>query len=202
MKKLTILFGLFCNFAFADIINFNTNSNNLFPNDLVIADSFVFTEMGQSMTLGTAMNDIPLVVSNGTVHLIDWAGAGMVSFMRMNAVDQSAFSLSAFDFSSGYLDGSNMAGVLFVRGFDANGVMTGMERFNGADFTFNAFTTLSLGAAFENVSFVTFMAQGPQNRVGYDNFVVNQVVSVSEPASLAILLAGMAGVMLKRRKTA
>ncbi len=202
MKKAVLLFCLISGFASADVITFDSNPDNLYWTSPVISDDFAFSDIAGNGSLGTASNLDGESVDNGTVHLMDWTNGGNVSFMRMNATDHSLFTLTAFDFTSGYLDGTNMAEVLFVRGFDTNGTMTGMQSFNASTFTFNAFTTLTLGDSFEDVSFVTFQALGTNNRLGYDNFVVNQAVSVSEPATLAILLAGVAGVSLRRRKIA
>lgn len=179
------------------VIDFNDSPDDSYFVTPVISDGFSFSDPSEEGSLGTADNLDDSSVNNGTVHLMDWVNNGSLAELRMEAIDGSLFSLSAFDFSSGYLNGSNIANQLVVTGFDALGNAIANALFSSADYSHLAFTTLNLSGGFSGLAYVTFEATGATNRVGYDNFTVN----VPEPSSLILLVLGLLSIAISRVKT-
>lgn len=179
------------------VIDFNDNPDDSYWNTPVVSDGYTFSDTTGEGSLGTADNLDDTSVNNGTVHLMDWINGGSLSALRMEAIDGSLFSLSSFDFSSGYLNGSSIANQLVVTGFDALGNAIANALFSSADYSHLAFTTLNLSGGFSGLAYVTFEATGTNNRVGYDNFTVN----VPEPSSLILLVLGLMSIAISRVKT-
>lgn len=185
----------------AGFVTFNLNPDNSYFVTPILSDGFTFSDL-VATDFGTAENLDSSSATNGTVHLMDWTTSGSLSAARMEATDSSLFSLSAFDFTSGYLDGSSEATLLTVTGYDSVSSVVATATFTPGDWSVLAFTTLSLPGSFQNLQFVTLEATGGSfNRNGYDNFVVNSA-AVPEPSSLALIGIGacFAGVGAARRR--
>ncbi|WP_448547699.1 PEP-CTERM sorting domain-containing protein [Thalassotalea fusca] len=200
MKNMVLFVSLMLSSsAFAGLIDFNTNPDNNYWDTPISSNGFLFTDITGQGSLGTASNLDNASVDNGTVHLMDWVNSGNLSSVRMEAIDNSLFSLNMFDFTSGYLSGSEIATQLSVSGFDIGGNLVASAVFLSNSYSHLSFTTLNLSNAFQNLRYVIFDATGSNNRVGYDNIVVNNAVSVPEPSSLVILALGLLGLSRKNK---
>lgn len=176
--------------AKAGIITFNSQPDFTYWLTPINSEGFKFSDITGEGSLGTARNLDGSSVDNGTVHLMDWVNGGSLSALRMEASDNSLFSLSSFDFTSGYLNGTGKANQLTVTGYDISGNVVANAAFTSTAYSNLSFTTLNLSGSFQNLRYVTFEALGNGNRVGYDNIVVNASAAVPEPSSLALF--GMA----------
>ncbi|WP_354623328.1 PEP-CTERM sorting domain-containing protein [Psychromonas sp. MME2] len=202
MKKTVILVTMLfaAGSANAGVIDFNSNSDYNYWQTAIVSNGFTFTDVTGQGSLGTARNLDSESVDNGSVHLMDWVNGGSLSSVKMEQTDGVLFDLNSFDFTSGYLNGGNIASELSVNGFDAGGNLIANSLFTVADYNQFSFTTLNLSQAFQALSYVVFDALGYRNRVGYDNIVVNESVPVPEPSTLLVLGLGLAGVAFSRKK--
>ena len=201
MKK-TVLMAMFLAAAGANasVIDFNTNLDNSYWQTPIVSSDFVFTDVTGQGSLGTAKNLDGQSVDNGSVHLMDWVNSGTLSSVKMEQLGGVLFDLSMFDFTSGYLNGGSIASQLSVNGFDVGGNLIANSLFTVADYSHLSFTTLNLSQSFQGLSYVVFDALGSSNRVGYDNFVINETVPVPEPSALLVLGLGLAGIGFAKKK--
>lgn len=199
MKKLIlIMIGLLASSANAAIIDFNSNPDDNYWVTPIVSNGYIFTDITGQGSLGTASNLDDSSVDNGTVHLMDWVNNDFSSTMRMEAVNSNLFDLLSFDFTSGYLDGSDSAIELSVAGYDASDALIASTIFTSVEYDHTSFTTLYLDASFSDLQYVVFDALGYHNRVGYDDIVVK----APEPASLALFGLGLIGMSVLRRRRA
>ena len=82
----------------------------------------------------------------------------------------------------------------------AMGAAIASSLFLNGQYNHTSFTTLNLSTSFQDLSYVIFSASGSNNRVGYDNFAVNESTNVPEPASLALFGLCLAGIGVFRRR--
>ncbi len=175
----------------AGMITFDSNPDFSYFVTPIYSAGFKFSDITGEGSLGTAKNLDSTSVDNGTVHLMDWVNGGAISTARMEASDSSLFSLSSFDFTSGYLNGSRIASQLSVTGYDIGGGIIANAIFTSSNYSNLVFTQLNLSGSFQNLRYVTFEATGLGNRVGYDNIVVNAPAgTVPEPSSIALFGIG------------
>ena len=186
----------------ATTIDFNENPDDSYWYTPILSDGFTFTDITLEGSLGTADNLDNSSVNNGTVHLMDWTNNSSLTSVRMEATDGSTFSLFSFDFTSGYLNGSRQATQLSVTGYSDQGIAIANEVFSSNSYSYLNFTTLNVSTDFENLAYVVFDATGLNNRVGYDNIVVNEQ-PIPEPATFLLFGLGILGIAgVSRKKTA
>ena len=192
------LLGLGSVAAKAAIIDFNDNPNGVYWVPQVVSDGFTATEVNNEggPPLGTNIAVDGSGISNGTVHLDSWTNNSSDSVWTLTQQGGGAFSLLSFDFGNGYPGGDATVSQLTLTGLTAdNNTVTQIFDISQQDFQ-----TLAVSSDFSDVVSVTFDAFGEGNRAAYDNIVVGDAVPTPEPATFTLLVAGVAGLRLIRRK--
>lgn len=185
--------------ANADVVTFDDNPDNNYWASPITSDGFTFTDLSGQNATGTAESLAGSSATNGTVHLMAWVNNGSLSGVTMENSAGLTFDLYQIDFTSGYLNGNDIATQLTVSGYDGGNNLVASEVFTATNNDYNntAFSTLSLNNDFRNLSSVTFEAEGKENRTGYDNIFTNPV---PESASLTLVGIGLAGLGVYRKK--
>ena len=184
----------------AIVIGFDDNPDRNNWVTSITSSGFIFSEPDGATRLGTTTNIDSRSASNGTVHLARWSErSANEATIRMESVDSSLFSLISFDFASGRLDKKKyMADSVSITGFDSEGAQIAYTSFDRASFTNLSFTTLSLLADFQALSYAELTSYGGKNRAAYDNISVEKLLAVSEPASLFLLTLGLIALIHSR----
>lgn len=117
----------------------------------------------------------------------------------MTKVGGGLFDLFSFDAAEWYSYG--MSPTISVVGTYANNTTTSAT-FTLDDLVANGgFQTFTLANSFRNLASVSF-SETVLNMAQYDNFVTDAPAGVPEPAALALLGLGVAGIATRRRKPA
>ncbi len=187
----------------AGIVTFDSSPDNSYWVTPITSEGFTFSDITGEGSLGTDDNLDDFSVNNGTIHLLDWVNVvngGMLSAMRMEATDGSLFSLFSFDFTSGYIDGSQIANQLSVTGYDTGNAIIANAIFTSSDYSHLSFTRLNVNSSFQGLQYVIFEATGLENRVGYDNFVVTPEPSFLTLFGIGACVAGLRAARRRRRE--
>ena len=176
--------------AMADTIDFESGG------PVSPVDSFVLGGVTFS-TLGTPGGGMLFVVGgapNGTQALLDnnsprrTIRADFASLVDFVSIDLGDFNQDA--------------DTLWLRAYNSSDVLLGSAS-ESIDENFNGMKTLSLLVA--GISYVTFGAEAPAgdgNSAYADNLTFRSGADVPEPATLSLLLVGLAGLKFARRKPA
>ena len=180
----------------ATVIDFNDNADDVYWTSSVTSRGYVATELNRESgmaPLGTNVAVDGYGMSNGTVHLDSWTNYTSDSAWTLTKSGGTAFSLYSFDFASGYPGNDEAASSLTVTGHRADGA-TVSEVLTPAT---QSFETLTLARGFNDLTSVTFDAHGAGNRAAYDNISVSVV---PEPSMALLMVAGLGGLLVARRK--
>lgn len=144
-----------------------------------------------------------------------WNGTGGGHYYDENYYETSSFffatptTVNSFDLNGlpweGYWQSDDIGDYL-VQAFDSVGALLWTDNIDLSGYgvgTWGTWLTVSIDIA--NVSELRFGAAGPAAWPAIDNLVINEVAGpaptpVSEPATLALLALGVAGVAARRRK--
>ncbi|MBO9489739.1 PEP-CTERM sorting domain-containing protein [Endozoicomonas sp. G2_1] len=197
MKKLLCALLLLGSFSsHAGLIDFEALPGG--PADPINTDGFIFDFEASAFGVFVEPDPFPGLSSNGTTRIGAQGGGAAPARLTMFADDNSLFTVLGFDLASLF---SSLSGTVVVVGTLADN-STVSQIFNVS----GSFTTFSLDASFSDLQRISFAENlTPPNTGAFGQtagfFVDNiQTAEVPEPGSMLLLILGLAGISVLRRK--